>query len=257
MAIQAALAAGKILEKYYETEILKEFKEDKSITTVADRESEEVIKKVICETYPGYCILGEETGYTNNKGDYTWHIDPIDGTRNFSNCLPFFALSIALEHKNKIIVGVVYNPITRSLFYAETGKGAYLNDKKINVSKDNSSHAILVSGKGKSAEDRKFARALMHYLPERFAGLTVRDFGCCALDLALLAQGGVEVGIELGLDGYDFAAGVLLVQEAGGKITKLDGSSWKFPDNEFIASNGVFHDLLVEEVQKQKKKLGI
>jgi len=257
VAIRAALEAGKILEKYFETEILKEFKEDKSIVTKADQEAEEVIKKNILDVFPTHSILGEETGHTQNSLVYTWHVDPIDGTRNFANGLPVFALSIALEYENNIIIGVVYNPITKSLFYAEVGKGAYLNDKKINVSKDDSTRAILVSGKGRSAEDRKLSRLLMHNLPGAFSGLTVRDLGCCALDLAILARGGFEVSVELGLIGHDFAAGVLLVQEAGGTITKLDGSKWKFPENEFIASNGVFHDALIEEIKKQKEKMSI
>ena len=256
VAIRAAQEAGKILEKYFETEILKELKEDNSLVTLADRESEEIIKKVICEVYPNYCILGEETGYTNNKSDYTWHIDPIDGTRNFANGLPFFALSIALEHKNKIIVGVVYNPITRSLFYAEAGKGAYLNDKRIFVSKDGKDHAIITVDPGKKDEDKKFRRVLQHNLPATFV-CSIRDLGSTAVELAYVARGGLEANIQLGLETYDFAAGTLLVQEAGGKITKLDGSPWVFPENKFIASNGVFHDLLVAEVKKQKAKLNM
>lgn len=257
VAIKAALEAGKILEKYFETEILKEFKEDKSVVTLADKESENIIKKIINETFPDHSILGEETGHTKNGGVHTWQIDPIDGTRNFANGLPLFAISVALEYKDDIIVGVIYNPITKSLYYAEKGKGAYFNDKKIRVSKDNSNHAILVSGKGRSDIDRKISRYLVCNLPEKLAGLTVRDLGCCALDLAYLARGGVEVSIELGLQAYDFAAGILLVEEAGGTITNFDGKPWKFPENHFVASNGVFHEALIEEIKKQKEKLGV
>lgn len=255
IAIKAALEAGKVLEKYFETEILKDVKEDKSIVTLADKESEDIIKKIIFEAFPDHSILGEETGMTRNGHEYTWYIDPIDGTRNFANAIPLFAVSVALEYQNNIIVGVVYNPATKSVFYAEKGKGAYWNDKKIRVSKDDSTRAILVSGKGRSDEDRKISRLLMHKLPEKFTGLTVRDIGSCALDLAFLARGGFEVSIELGLTGYDFAAGVLLVLEAGGIITNFDGKPWQFPDNHFIASNGVFHDSLLAEIQKLKKDL--
>jgi myo-inositol-1(or 4)-monophosphatase len=257
VAIKAAKEAGKILEGYFETEIVRDFKEDKSIVTKADKESEDIIKKIINEAYPDHSIIGEETGHTKNGGEHTWQIDPIDGTRNFSKGLPLFALSIALEYKDEVIVGVIYNPATKSLFYAEKGKGAYLNNQKINVSKDNSSHAILVSGKGRNPEERKLARFLMHKLPDEFTGLTVRDLGCCALDLAILAKGGVEVSIELGLNSYDFAAGILLIQEAGGMITRLDGSKWSFPEGSFLASNGVFHNELVEEIKKQKNLLAI
>ncbi len=255
IAIQAAQEAGKILEKYFETEILKEFKEDKSVVTLADRESEEIIKKIISEAFPTHSIFGEETGQTKNVGEHTWYIDPIDGTRNFANGIPFFAISIALEFEGDIVVGVVYNPVTKSLFYAEKGKGSYLNDKKINVSKDNLENAILVSGKGRNTKDRELARLIVHNLPEKFSGLTTRDIGSCALDLAMLARGGFEVSVELGLSGYDFGAGILLVLEAGGMITGLDGGSWKFPEKYFVASNGIFHDKIVEEIKNQKIKL--
>src|SRR3989344_6519683 len=136
VAIKAALEAGKVLEKHLQTEIFKGIKDDKSISVLADGESEEVIKKIIGEAFPEHSILGEETGMTQNSEHYVWHIDPVDGTRNFAHGIPFFAISIALLHKEELQVGVVYNPATKSLFYAEKGKGAYLNDKRIFVSKD-------------------------------------------------------------------------------------------------------------------------
>ncbi len=110
VAIGAALEAGKIVEKYFETEILKEFKEDKSIVTRADKESEEVIKKIIFQNFPSHLILGEETGMNGEKTDrneHVWHVDPVDGTKNFSNGIPIFAISIALAHKGEVSVGVV------------------------------------------------------------------------------------------------------------------------------------------------------
>lgn len=257
VAIKAALEAGKILEKYFETEILKEFKEDKSIVTLADGESEKVIKKIIAENFPDHCVLGEETGFTKNTCNDTWHIDPVDGTKNFANGIPLFAISIALERDGDIVVGVVYNPATKSLFYAEKGKGAYLNDKKISVSKDNSNIAIISGGKGRKSEDRKLCRELLCNLPEKFQGLTVRDIGSAALDLAYLSRGGLEVTVQLGLKTYDVAAGLLLVLESGGMITTIDGSPWKLSDNNFLVSNGVFHDSLISEIKNQKEKLNI
>ena len=256
VAIKAALEAGKISEKYFETEILKEYKEDATIVTLADRESEEVIKKIILNKFPEHSILGEETGMTENKSDYVWHVDPVDGTRNFSNGIPLFAVSIALAHRNDVIVGVVYNPATKSLFYAEKGKGAYLNDKKISVSQDDSNIAMVTISPGKKDDDKKLIRALYHDLPKNIVQ-SVRDFGCAALELCYVARGGLEANIQLGLKSYDFAAGVLLVTEAGGRITGLDGSAWSFPQIQFIASNGIIHDLLVAEVKKQKVKLNI
>ncbi len=257
VAIKAALEAGKILEKHFETEILREFKEDKSIVTLADRESEEIIKKIISEAFPLHSIVGEETGTNGDGSDYVWHIDPIDGTRNFTKGIPLFAVSIALAYKNEVIVAVVYNPAINSLFYAEKNKGTYLNDKKVYVSKDDFAYGIVSGGKSRKDVDRKLYRELVHSLPEVLKGLTIRDFGYVSLELGYVACGGFEATIQIGLHPYDFAAGTLLVQEAGGKITTFDGSPWKFPDNYFIASNGVFHDLLVGEVKKQKIKLKI
>ena len=256
-AINAALQAGKILEKYFETDILKEFKEDQSIVTLADREAEDAIVKMLNETFPEHSIIGEETGAKENGHEFTWYIDPIDGTRNFSNGMPFFAVSIALLQKLDVVLCVIYNPTTNSLFYAEKGKGAYLNERRIYVSKDDISKAIFAGGKGRKPADRQLYRELMHNLPEKFPGLTVRDTGCCALDLAFVARGGFEASINLGLHSYDFAAGVLLIQEAGGKITRLDGSEWNFPDNYFVVSNGIFHDLLVSEIKKIKDKIDL
>ncbi|KKR62941.1 hypothetical protein A2643_01335 [Candidatus Nomurabacteria bacterium RIFCSPHIGHO2_01_FULL_39_220] len=256
VAIKAALEAGKILEKYFETEILKEFKEDTSIVTLADRESEEVIKKIILNAFPTHSILGEEMGMAGQESDYVWHVDPVDGTRNFVNGIPIFAVSIALVYQDKVIIGVVYNPVARSLFYASKGKGAYLNNKRIFVSKDDKDRAIITVSPGKLDVEKKLFLELFHDLPNIIR--STRNLGCTALELSYIARGGIEANIQLGWSyTYDFAAGTLLVQEAGGTITMLDGSPWKFPEHHFISSNGVFHNLLVEEVKKQKAKLNI
>ncbi len=255
IAIKAAREAGKVLEKYFETEILKEFKEDDTPVTLADTESEEIIKKIILSEFPSHCILGEETGMTGSGSEYVWHIDPVDGTRNFANGIPLFAVSIALVRNNEVIVGVVYNPATKSLFYAESSKGAYLNDKRIFVSKDNIDHGIVTVSPGKLQIEKKLLLELYYDLPKIIR--SARNLACTALDLSYVARGGLEVNIQLGLSTYDFAAGTLLVQEAGGKITTLEGGEWKFPDNHFIASNGVFHGVIVAEIKKQKEKLGM
>jgi|SRR3989344_1329232 len=252
VAIKAALEAGKILEKYFETEIERNYKDDKSVVTLADREAEDKIKEIIIENFPNHSILGEETGLTQNKSEYIWHIDPLDGTTNFANGIPLFAVSIALEHEQKIITSVVYNPVTNNLFYTEKDKGAYFNNKKIFVSSDNESQCIVTIAAGKQKEKKDLERNLWYYLPEKIRSM--RHFGCTALELSYVARGGIEANIQIGLHTYDFAAGALLVQEAGGKITTLDGGVWRFPDSYFIASNGVFHDLLVKEVKKQKEK---
>src|SRR3989344_4617573 len=230
VAIKAALEAGKILEKYFETEILKEFKEDTSIVTLADRESEEVIKKIILNAFPTHSILGEEMGMAGQEKDHVLHVCSVGGPRKF-----FYGIS---------------------LFYASKGKGAYLNNKRIFVSKDDKDRAIITVSPGKLDVEKKLFLELFHDLPNIIR--STRNLGCTALELSYIARSGIEANIQLGWSyTYDFAAGTLLVQEAGGTITMLDGSPWKFPEHHFISSNGVFHNLLVEEVKKQKAKLNI
>lgn len=249
IALEAAILAGKVLRKHFENDPLREIKEDKSIVTIADKESEEIIKQTIEANFPNHSIFAEETGFIKKEHNYTWHIDPIDGTRNFANGIPYSCLSIALEFENELIVGVVYNPMTESLFYAEKGKGAYWNDKKISVSKENEQQGMVTVSSSKNEKDYKLFKELLYVLAPNTIR-SVRDFGCAALNLAYVARGGLEAEIQLGLHSFDFAAGVLLVLEAGGKITKLDGSEWKFPESRFIASNGVFHDLIINEIKK-------
>jgi myo-inositol-1(or 4)-monophosphatase len=224
--------------------------------TLADMESEEVIKKIISEKFPDHSIIGEETDAIEGKSSYTWYVDPVDGSRNFAHKIPFFAVSIALLHGEDIRIGVVYNPATRSLFYAEKGKGAYLNDKKIHVSKANRDKCIVTVAVGRNSS-QLLRRNLLHYLPENVVA-SVRDFGCTALDLAHVARGSTEADIKIGFKTYDAASGILLVTEAGGVVTGIDGNKWRLSDEgSFIASNGIFHDILIEEVKKQREKLNM
>jgi myo-inositol-1(or 4)-monophosphatase len=249
VAIESAQKAGAILKDYFEGDIGKELKDDSTFVTVADRESEEIIKNIITQHFPTHSILGEETGLTENDNENVWHVDPVDGTFNFANGIPIFGVSIALERKGEVVVGVVYNPATGSLFYAEKGKGAWLNNKKITVSKEGKETGMLTSGFSKDEKARKLKDAIRTIFPAHFIK-TTRNLGCMALELSFLARGGTEVCVQYGLKTYDFAAGTLLVQEAGGVITRLDGSEWKFPDNYFVASNGVFHNELIAEIKK-------
>lgn len=256
VAIAAALEAGKILDKHQDTEIERGVKEDKSMVTLADSEAEEVIKRIISENFPEHSVIGEETDAIKGTGSYTWYVDPVDGSRNFAHKIPFFAVSIALLHDKEIIVGVVYNPSTNSLFYAEKGKGAYLNDKKISVSKADRDKCIVTVAVGRGSS-QLLRRNLLHDLPENVVS-SVRDFGCTALDLAFVARGSTEADVKIGFKIYDAASGILLITEAGGVVTGINGEKWELSDEgSFIASNGVFHNLLVEEVRKQKAKLNI
>lgn len=256
VAIKAALEAGKILEKHQDTEIERGVKEDKSMVTLADAEAEEVIKKIIAENFPSHSIIGEETDAIKNDSPYVWYVDPVDGSRNFAHKIPFFAVSIALLQGEDILLGVVYNPVTNSLFYAEKNKGSFLNGKRIYVSKANRDKCIVTVAAGRKAS-QLLRRNLLHYLPENVVS-SVRDFGCTSLDLAHIARGSTEADIKIGFKTYDAAAGILLITEAGGVVTGLEGEKWKLADEgSFIASNGVFHDILVKEVRAQREKIKI
>lgn len=154
IAIKAAKDAGEIVAKYFEDTFEASFKDDGSIVTQADKEAEDVIIERINAEFPEDGFYGEESGVSNEKSERTWYIDPIDGTTNFANGLPIFAISIALEKGGEIVSSVVYNPITNSMYYAEKGKGAYYNDKKIKVSDNPSSAAILTTGNSRESDDK-------------------------------------------------------------------------------------------------------
>lgn len=255
VAIHAALEAGKILEKYFETGIEREKKDQdaskvvESVTKV-DRESEALIKKILSDNFPTHSIMGEETGLTDNQSEYIWYVDPVDGTTNYAHGLPLFGVSIALAHNNNLLTGVIYNPKTKELLYAEKGKGAYLNDRPIHVSKDDEKVGMMTTGTGRDKKDMEFTTDFTTTIRSKVR--YVRILGCTIMELSYVARGSMEADIITGLSPHDFAAGALLVLEAGGKVTKHDGSPWQFPDNYFIASNGVFHDLLVEEIMRIK-----
>jgi myo-inositol-1(or 4)-monophosphatase len=198
VAIKAALEAGKIVQKYFETEVLKEYKEDTSIVTKADQESEEVIKKIILDNFPNHSILGEETGMTENKSDYIWYVDPVDGTRNFANGIPVYAVSICLAYKGDFLVGVIHNPSLNYLLYAEKDKGAYWNNTRIFVSKDDAKHAIVTVSSGRTEPNVTLKKNLLRYLPGG-AVSTVRDFACTSMDLVFVAKGSTEADIKMDL----------------------------------------------------------
>ncbi len=257
VAIQAALEAGEIVKKHFQDGIVKEQKENADammdVVTQADRESEALIKKIILENFPEHSFIGEETGTNHRESNYAWYVDPVDGTANFASGIPMFGICIALAHNDEVLVAVTHNPVLNEILYAEKGKGTYLNDKKIHVSHDDANIAMFTTGTSRNLKNRAFIRELSNNLANKVR--YPRNFACSAMELSYVARGSTETHIVTGLGPHDFAAGSLLVKEAGGKITKFDGSEWKFPYNYFIASNGVFHDLLVEEVQAQVKKL--
>lgn len=246
-AIKAAKIGGAVLERYFETSLVQEVKDDNSFVTVADREAEQAVVSAIKKEFPDHGFLGEEGGETLTDSLYQWVIDPLDGTSNFVNGLPIFAVSIALLEKGKSVASVVYNPPLKLLFSAARGKGAFCNDIAMRVSTQDEKSAMITYGVGRGAGIKDYLIRLFHGAPKQVKGY--RYLGAVALELAYLARGGTEGVINLGTEKWDYAAGSLLVEEAGGKITDFKGNPWTFSERFFVASNGLIHDSLLKLVE--------
>lgn len=244
-AIGAAKEAGEILRKNFEiVGMERELKDDKSFVTETDKQSEEIIVRKIAEVFPDHGILGEEGHSINPDAEYQWIIDPLDGTANFVNGIPIFAISIGLVKSGIPQIGVVYNPVTNSVYAGERGKGVTYNGQKTNVSKQEASAGVVTIGYG--GKDKTRARNLPGKASAYFK--STRLLGCCALEMGYVARGGTEGFICMSLSKWDYAAGALLIEEAGGMITTHDKKPWSLESGSFIASNGVAHDALAELV---------
>lgn len=245
IAIKAAQAGGIVLKDYFETPLHGEEKVDKSFVTKADKESEAAVCAVLRAAFPDAAILGEECGAIKGTSEDRWVIDPLDGTANFMNAIPIFCVSIALVRGDEVVVAVVYNPVTESLFVAEKGEGAFWNDTPIRVSDDTKKNVVITFGRSSKKEDGEHVNTLFVGMQRK--GFRVRYLGSAALELAYLARGGTDGYVNLGTNLWDYAAGVLLVQEAGGTITTLQGGEWNLGEKYFVASNGKIHEVLVLE----------
>ncbi|MBI2452271.1 inositol monophosphatase [Candidatus Pacearchaeota archaeon] len=250
-AINSAKQAGKLILKSYSRKIEARIKDGISfdLVTDADINSEKTIISIIKKKFPNHSFLTEEKTVKQAEemqSEYLWVIDPIDGTINFAHKFPFFAISIALYKNNSALLGVVYDPIKKEMFHAEKSKGAFLNNKKISVSKTNSlNKSLLATGffhsiKFKTAE--KFLSIPIHYLA---------NFGSAALELSYIAAGRLDGYWELRLKPWDYAAGVLIVTEAGGKITDLKGNNFDLLTGNVLASNGKLHDEMLKIIDKK------
>ncbi|TSC56836.1 MAG: myo-inositol-1(or 4)-monophosphatase [Parcubacteria group bacterium Greene0416_79] len=241
-AISAARKAGAITLRYFETSVAREVKEDKSFFTVADKEAEAAIISEIKKEFPDHGIVCEESGEEKSASAFQWVIDPLDGTGNFVNGIPLFSVSIAALKDGVPVAAVVYQPVGDSLYTAEQGKGTQWRGKRVRVSGGDAEHAMITFGPGKKEKERLNR---LFSLTEQCVK-SKRYLGCAALELAYIARGGTEGFLCFGLNKWDYAAGVLLVAEAGGRITDLLGKPWVFgSSNYFIASNGAVHETLL------------
>ncbi len=250
---RACIEAGKVALSYLskEKELGVRVKSGVGdIVTEADFECERVVKKVILSEFPNHAFFGEEFGLEGDS-DFVWVVDPIDGTTNFSHGVDYFAHSIALVKNGEIFCGCVYNPVQKKLYSAQLGKGATLNNKRISVSKvDSLSSSLLISGFSSVASDTGLLdKTFNSILSLRGKCQDVRRFGSASLDLCLVAEGVCDGFFEYSLNPWDVAAGVLIVREAGGRVTDINGVEASIYSKHFLASNGLLHDSLIGHLE--------
>jgi myo-inositol-1(or 4)-monophosphatase len=248
------MTAGKIMKENFNSSFNISNKEGiNNLVTEIDHKSEAAIIAVVNQNHPGHSILSEETGAIIQDSSIKWIIDPIDGTVNYANGIPICAVSIGIEKEGVMIAGAVYNPFIDEFFMAEKGKGASLNEKSISVSTTKEVvKSCLVTGFPYTYLDSEngpldvFSRFIKK-------GIPVRRLGSAAVDLCWVAAGRFDGFYEHKLEVWDSAAGWLIVEEAGGKVSRLDGSPFNPYLHGIIASNGVLHEELVAIVNNKKQ----
>ncbi len=254
IATATAVDTGNFLAIKYRQKRKISFKGEINLVTDSDLAAERRIIKSLKKAFPSHEIIAEETAgnYHNRKpAKYRWIIDPLDGTTNFAHGYPLFAVSIALEYNGRIILGVAYTPLLKELFTAVTGKGAYLNGKKIRVSKTSRlSQSLLATGF--PYDIRQSARTNLNYYGRmQLAGRDIRRDGTAVLNLCYVACGRFDGFWEMKLKPWDTAAGMLILKEAGGKITDFRGKPYSIYGEETLASNKKIHQQMVAVLKKR------
>jgi myo-inositol-1(or 4)-monophosphatase len=248
-AIQTARDAGRVLAEKFGRALRVEHKGDIDLVTEADLAAERLIVERVRSHHPRHAVLAEEAGevaaFGSLAAEYKWIVDPLDGTTNYAHGYPVFCVSVALEHEGRVVLGVVHDPIRDETFAAERGAGATLNGRPARVSAVSElNRALLCTGFPYDVRERgDFARHFHNFIM-RAQG--VRRDGSAALDLAYVAAGRFEGFWEEGLRPWDVAAGVLLVEEAGGRVTHYDGTPFDIYRPPIAASNGHVHDAMLE-----------
>jgi myo-inositol-1(or 4)-monophosphatase len=236
-----AREAGALLLHYFHQRVKIEYKGDVDLVTVADRSSEKLIVERIRAAWPEHDIVGEEGTRQETGAEYRWYVDPLDGTTNFAHGYPVFCVSMGLAHRGEMVAGVLYDPTRDELFAAEKGTGAFLNGEAIHVSQTRRLNESLL-GTGFPSFKRHKNPNIHFYHQITLHSHGVRRAGSAALDLANVASGRYDGFWEFNLNPWDTSAGSLLVTEAGGKVTRFDGSPFRLDSKETLASNGLLHD---------------
>jgi myo-inositol-1(or 4)-monophosphatase len=245
VAVEVAQEAGKILREEMERPPTISHKAEFDLVTQADRRSEALIVSRLQKYFPRHAIAAEEGTCKETDSEYRWHVDPLDGTTNFAHGYPCFCVSIALARKKELLLGVIYNPIYSELFSGARGEGAFFNGRKMGCSRiDALKDSLLCTGFPN--HDRQANPNIHYYWDFTLLSHGVRRDGSAALDLACVALGRFDSFWEFGLNPWDTAAGVVLVEEAGGKVTDLEGQPYALGGASILASNGLIHDQMVK-----------
>lgn len=251
IAVEAARAAGDIIVRHMDRldRVKVSSKHNNDLVTEVDVKAEQAIIETIHKVYPTHGILAEESGLNQGEDDYTWIIDPLDGTANYVHGFPHFAVSIAVKYKNRIEHGVVYDPVRGECFSASRGKGAILNDRRIRVNQlANMNQALLGTGfpfRNKALAERYFST--FQALFGKCAG--IRRAGAAALDLAYVAAGRLDGFWEFNLQPWDIAAGSLLIKEAGGLVGDFSGGESYMKTGNIVAGNPKIFKSLLQTMQ--------
>ncbi len=237
---EIAREAGALLMEHFARRVVIEYKGDVDLVTVADREAEALIMERIQARFPRHDVLGEEGARRETGAEYRWYVDPLDGTTNFAHGFPVFCVSLGVLRKEERVAGVVYDPARDELFAAERGGGAWLNQRRIHVSKTGAlAECLVATGFPSHKRHQNPNIHFYHQITLRTHG--VRRAGSAALDLASVAAGRFDGFWEFNLNPWDTAAGVTIVEEAGGKVTRFDGAKWRMDSQETLATNGLIH----------------
>lgn len=250
MVAAARKAAKALIRDFGEVEQLQVSRKGPAdFVTKADLKADKILRDELMKARPHYCLISEEGGTIDGPDkSHKWYVDPLDGTTNFLHGIPHWAISIGLEREGQLVAGLVYAPLTNDMFMAERGQGSWLNDRRMRVSgRRDSREALLATGipfMGRG-EHTGFTKELTKAMGQT-AG--VRRFGSAALDLAWVAAGRYDGFWERGLSSWDVAAGAVLVREAGGQVSGLDGGTGYLEGGQILASNNHLHSALLELV---------
>ena len=248
-AVEIAREAGGLLATWFERRVPFEIKGEYDLVTEADRASERLIVERLRTHCPSHAIMAEEGGGHESASAYRWYVDPLDGTTNFAHSFPVFNVTLALEAEGELVAGVIFDPIKNELFTTERGAGSYLNNRRIRVSQTGKlTNALVATG----FPSRKRHLSVNIHFYHQLGMLThgVRRCGSAAIDLAYVACGRLDAFWEFGLNPWDMAAGLLLVEEAGGKCSGMHGEPRRLRGPDVVADNGLIHDEMLGVFQE-------